>query len=199
MRLAVAVALTLGLVVAPAHAAKRHTCKARGSETVRADEGGRVYTREHPRTGYETHYACSYRSGTHWDMNQDDDNVTAITLASPYVAFLRYNVDSHIASSDLYVLDMRTGRERFLAEFRREPDDPAGEDFGQAVLSRSGAVAWTTVRVGDGATRLSKRDRDGRAVLDPGPGVDAGSLALSPSGRRLYWSNAGEPRTSRLR
>jgi hypothetical protein len=167
---------------------------------VRADAGGRVFKLT-DKLGDETYYACSYRVGKRWDIS-DTYDISRVRLASPYVAFVRWDVGSRISEYDLYVVDLRTGTERHAAEFRSEPFSVSSDRIRQFVLSRRGRVAW--IRETSGETVATSRRVEafgpsGATTLDPGPGVDAGSLALTSAGRRLYWTNAGEPRSTQLR
>jgi hypothetical protein len=79
-------------------------------------------------------------------------------------------------------LDVRTGRERYVAQF--SADTPPASDL---VLGARGAVAWIRSGV------VSKVEDDQPLVLDAGPGVEAGSLAVA--GDRLYWTRAGTSQT----
>ena len=86
------------------------------------------------------------------------------------------------------VLDVRTNRRTFVAQFPGPPTAPPASDL---LLAPSGTVVW--IRPGANGPAVSKVDAGGVAVLDPGPDVAAGSLALA--GNRFYWTRGGAPQT----
>jgi hypothetical protein len=66
-------------------------------------------------------------------------------------------------------------------------------------LTRSGAVAWIVHNrfLRPPTLEVHKVDADGDAILATGGDIDARSLALS--GNRIYWLQAGQPKTATLR
>jgi hypothetical protein len=98
-----------------------------------------------------------------------------VRVASPYAAVT--------VASRLLVIDLRRGT-------RRVTRMPAAAS--ELVLGRQGSAV---VVVG---TRVQRVDRDGTViVLDEGA-VAAGSLALTRSGERVYWTKDGLPHTAAL-
>lgn len=85
----------------------------------------------------------------------------------------------------VWLLDVRRNRRRVVAML--DPTQPATD----LVLTQNLAVAW--IRPGGGGHEVVKSDSAGLATLDAGAGVEPGSLATVS--RRLYWTNAGQPRS----
>ena len=81
----------------------------------------------------------------------------------------------------------------------RDMDAPAVTDL---ELRDTGGVAWiargTVGPLGSNSLEVRKLEPGATAsvLLDSGPGVDPGSLALS--GATLYWTSAGAPRSAPL-
>lgn len=194
--------LTAAVLPQPvAAAAKKHgKCALRGSKTLAADAGGRVFARS---DAYEQQYvyACLYRSGRRFPIgdNPHDDlvSIDLVALASPFVAYGETWRSSQGSYETLERLDLRSGRILALTQSTTEGGD-GGID--QVVATHRGAVAWIGLSSDAGdVLKVEKRDSSGHAILDPGPGVEAGSLAVTRSGRRLYWSNGGQARSAPLR
>ena len=123
-------------------------------------------------------------------------------MVGPYVAFSAASVSSQISEVKLFVMDLRTHRRRALAvaSFGEAPLED--ELLGGFVVTRRGAVAWVRTmssETGPDSSRLEADRGAGAEVLDPGPNVENGSLAVTASGRRLYWTSAGEPHAASLR
>jgi hypothetical protein len=71
-----------------------------------------------------------------------------------------------------------------------------GAAFGEVtalVLGRRGWVAWAT-RNDDKTVAIVKKGSAGLATLDEGTGIVAGSLAVSESGKIVYWIKDSLPR-----
>jgi hypothetical protein len=75
-----------------------------------------------------------------------------------------------------------------LRDLRTRRDHPVQDDVGQVVVGGR-AFAYADGRV------VLVRGRTAQ-VLDPGPGIESGSLAFSPS--RLYWTRDGLPYSAPL-
>jgi hypothetical protein len=182
-------------------AAKKHgKCSMPGSKTLAADSRGRVFAKYNSDEEQYV-YACLYRSGRRFPIGQNphDDfvSIDLLALASPFVAYGETWRSSHGSYESVERLDLRSGRIRLLAESSTEGGD-GGVD--QLVATQRGAAAWLVyVEDASAVLRVEKLDAAGHAVLDPGPGVEAGSLAVTRSGRRVYWSNGGQPRSAALR
>lgn len=201
MRRALAIGVGLALVLgagAPAasDAAKRGKCAMKGSKTIVRDSRARVfYVRRS-----QTYYGCLYRTGRKRELpTYDYDAVDGFVLRSPYLAFEGGTTGGSMSTGDLWRMNLRTGK--------RQVVDTTGESFagGSSVegvlLTRRGAMVWIreTWSYDERTVSVEKYDAAGEETLDPGPNVAVGSLALTPSGRRVYWMNAGEPRTAVLR
>jgi hypothetical protein len=181
-------------------------CASAGSKTIVASEAARVY-----RKG-TTVYGCLYsvgrkfRLGTAEDLLTDVAYVSPIRLAGRFVAYSQGQSGRDGYSADLSVRDLRTGR--IVRDW--QGGGPGGrfgteESYGvsDVVLKRNGSVAWLNdrSRLGDRSHMfyLYKSDADGDLVLlDSGPGIEPGSLALS-SGSRVYWTHNGVPHSATLR
>ncbi len=187
------------LAAAPAEAAKRKPCAAAGSKTVRADTHGRAFRVR--RQGTRKYYACLYRSWRRVRIAPDPgDYVTNLGLASPFVVFLSEQPTSQIASHELKRVDIRSGATVTVAWFGHHYEGiNALEDL---VPTRRGTVAWIRNHwLGGEQPRRSvgKFEAGSQSTVDPGPDVGTGSLAVTRSGDRLYWTNAGEARSAPLR
>jgi hypothetical protein len=184
---------------AAATAKKNSKCTLRGSKTLAADARGRVFEKDHADGAYI--YGCLYRTGRRFAIgdNPHDDflSIDALALASPFVAYGETTASTIGTYEIVERLDLRNGRIKDVTDSKREDPDPG---IDQVVLTPRGAVAW--IGYGNDYTdilKVEKLDAAGHALLDPGPGVENGSLAVTRSGRRLYWSNGGEPRSAVLR
>ena len=200
MRRTAAAGIAAALAIAPAApadaASKRRTCAAKGSKTVVSNKHVRVYKR-----GWPPYHACWRRTGRRRQLwTYDYDSVGPFRLRGEYVAYIGIGPPATATGDDIWVVNVRTGKERVL-EFAASRGGESYEWIWDFVLGRSGAVAWIHERSAfDGESwSVQKWSRSGRLTLDPGPAVERGSLALTPSGRRVYWINAGEPRSARLR
>jgi hypothetical protein len=179
-----------------AEAADRGKCAKRGSKTVTADKRGRVFYVQN-RFEERRYYGCLYRIGRRFpigDNPHDELNtLERVVLASPFVAYVVASPASGRSNERLDRVDLRTGSFVGVAS---ESDDR----LGRHVLTRSGAMAWTTLHYGvNRFQEVEKLDADGEAILDSGPELDPASLALSRASGRVYWMNAGSARSARLR
>ena len=191
-----AAALIVGLVVAVptgAEAAKRDGCHPRGSKTISADRSGRVYT--FPRRRYSNVYGCLYRSGRQIEI---DDAGNDIHLASPYVVYTIEHMGGSLSTWDLDRFNLRTRKTTPVTGFGASW---YGSDYySDLALTHRGTVVWVrSSSIDDDVGQSVRMFAGGRtSTLDPGPSVDRGSLAVTPGGRRAYWTHAGEPRFAPL-
>jgi hypothetical protein len=88
------------------------------------------------------------------------------------------------------VLDVRTGRRRAGGQ---TPD--GASPVTDLALSAAGSVAWVRP-VGDGVLEVRALGRHGERLLDAGPDVEPGSLALSRAS--VYWTRGGAPHSAPL-
>jgi hypothetical protein len=196
MRLSPTVVLVLCLfasaALAPAAAAAKPAakpCVARGSTTVAKSLQARVYERggdEHELVG------CNRLSGrrtviARWsdcECSIADEPAPQVWLAGRHVAVNSYFCppDQSPCSGGMAVVDLRTGRVRHRAK--------TGALIA-LVIKPNGSVAYV---LGPQVIRIAPR---GSALLDEGPGIDDGSLAVNRT--RLYWLRNNQPQTASLR
>jgi hypothetical protein len=204
MRFAAKALIGLLCLAPPAGAARDASCAMKGSKTIRADTRARVFVHRSRANG-TVYYACLYRNGRRREIPLPDEAYRGWTLASPYLSYLEPGGASTVSVDVLWVYDIRTGMEYEAAEAVQSEEGSSAIE--NPLLAPTGAVAWIRARTRPDSARtqvitersVEKWSPAGEATLDPGPTVDAGSLALSTSGRRVYWTNAGEPRSARLR
>jgi hypothetical protein len=194
MRLLLALLALCALLAPPADAkTKKRHCPTRG-RTLAADSRARVWE---VRRGDELSlYACLRRTGRVRRLTYGDIDYSSVRLAAPYVAYDDVEDGSGGVFEFIERVDLRTGREKQVAELGTLFGE--GSQLGDLVVARSGAVAWTAVKDENG-TSVEKYDADGAGTLDPGPDVDPGSLALTASGKRVYWTRGGVPQSAPLR
>jgi hypothetical protein len=205
------VALVAGAFPASAAAAERHPCEPRGSRTVEANQVARVFVQRRRTQEIARVYACAYRTrrviqlglykgGSNCISSSGCSAVDDIRLVRAYVAYSEFHSGREITTSEVWRLDLRTGRHRLIWEagsFR--PPFEVSAFVTDLELRRTGGVAWVAVLHREGTPsnyEVWKADVAGRALLDSGPEIDPDSLALS--GSILYWMNAGAPRTATL-
>jgi len=100
-------------------------------------------------------------------------------------------------------------RRKVVAGFLAQPPEPGATDLlytdsrpgvTDLELTSGGAVAWIVSGRpnNDGYFSIQKADgtAPGKVVLDEGPTIDPDSLAIG--GNRIYWVNAGQPRSAIL-
>jgi hypothetical protein len=196
-------------MIAPADiaAAVGLPCATRGSITVAASRTVRVYTV--PKR--DTHgrrrnfgalpgrtFGCRYRDDKRIPLGADGDRVLgSFHIAGNFVAFnasaARYTTGTQIVEA----FDLARGRMTFR-------NDVPGGGVPGLVIARSGSLAWIRTGPGEGAQVLKHEAGVGVTVLDPGPAVGAGSLALGgPSSDfqtdTVYWTTADGPRSAPLK
>ena len=188
----IAVALAAVLLAAPAAEAKKRHCPSRG-HTLAADARVRVFEidgRDEARL-----YACVHRTGRTRRVPTDGDAFGSVRIAYPFVAYVEETAVSGFgAAEDLERFDLRVAASDTIVSV----GGTTGVGIVDYVLARSGAVAWTAI-TGGHEVYVEKHDADGDAVLDQGFDIDGDSLALTRSGRRVYWMRGGAPRTATLR
>jgi hypothetical protein len=117
------------------------------------------------------------------DCSVGDDQPTTVSLHAARFTLVRRppscGPGGECVTFPLRLVDLRTGR---VFEPRH--------GFSGMVARPDGAFAYL-----DG--RVVAVDAEGERVLDEGPGIEGGSLALA--GSIVYWTRQGEPRSARLR
>jgi len=193
--LALLATLLLSAGSAQAHPPRAKACAARGSTTVARSVQARVYVRDASESDDHVLVGCLFGSGRRitletWfscDCSRGDENDPQVWLRGAVVAVNRYGCSPAPEPDPCYgrahTVGLRSGRT--LRELQ------TGGRVTELVIGGRGSFA---VLIG---SAVVKADADGEAVLDPGPGVEAGSLALA--GARLYWTRDDAPRSARLR
>jgi hypothetical protein len=189
MRLLLVVTAVL-LLLSPSASAdrRREPCVRAGARVLAADTRGRIFHVE--RHGLDRWYAClRSRDRSVWieDASPPDTDLSLPRVASPYAAVVIDRLTTGPSAPEVTVIDLRT---------RREVGARAPLGVSDLVLTRQGTVAF--VQGASPEARVRTMDRSGRvADLDVGS-IAAGSLALSPDGKRLYWLKDGVPRSAQL-
>lgn len=188
-RLAPLILCLLMPTTAAAGAPAGKPCVARGANTVAKSLQARIYERGgdeheligcHRTTGRRTVLARWFSC----ECSIADEPAPQVWLAGRHVAVNRYFCppDASPCSGSLGVFDLRTGRVRHSAETGALID---------LVIKLNGSVGFVL------GPRVIRIDSRGSAVLDEGPGIDGGSLAVNRT--RLYWLHDNLPRTASLR
>lgn len=201
------VALAVG---APATAGAEDRCDAKRSRTEEASRHARVYSVRRVQDDAVTRrwYACLYRTqrpvhlGDVGPAGMFSDRISPVRLAGRYVA----TAEEYTAASGdalgavIQVRDMRSGA---LVQRFQSPGDPNTYDVTDLELRTNGSVAWSARIVqGMPATttyevRRFPTTESHSTILDSGPAIAPRSLALS--GRTIYWTSDGAPRSATLR
>jgi hypothetical protein len=192
-RLAVAVLLGGLFAAAPtgvAHAATKKPCVATGSETIVRNAKVRVY--EVGKTNRRV-FACLLRTSKRIKVAEytsvgggvGDEPQPKVWLTREAVA-----VNDHVCppdaspcTGDVASFDVRRRAEKYT-------ETAPGGIVSDLVLKSNGSFAYIsgdTVRKADGA---------GIGQLDPGPAIEAGSLARA--GSTVYWTKSGQPFSAKL-
>ena len=198
MRLSTSLVLCLlaPAALAPAAAAAKpisgpKSCAAWGATTVARSLEARVF--ERGQDDYEL-VGCNRRNGRRtvlasWfncDCSIADESAPQAWLAGRHVAVNEYScspVDPMApCTGAMRIFDLRTGRVRYKAETG---------GFIDLVIKPNGSVVHVL------GQRLFRIDSRGSALLDEGPGIDSGSLAVNRT--RVYWLHDNKPRTASLR
>jgi hypothetical protein len=160
-------------------------------------------------------YGCEFRAGK---LRRLNDRKNALehhshwALAGHFVAFA-FSVEEGASSETLgsiKLFDLRTGeRVRWIAGDVLAPGtDPVGPSqvIYSLVLKPNGSLAWIvsyepTADEGDDSYQVNKLEAgsDETIGLDDGRTIRKRSLALSQDRRTIYWTNAADTRSARLR
>jgi hypothetical protein len=182
----------------PSVVARTEDCRTRG-RTVEANGQVRVFVRVTEEGGVRIYYACDLvRRKAHglgmWERGQGGLSLH-FGLAGRRVVYEDILCDDPTQScnGNVVLMDVRSGRIRFVAQFPGPQEAPPATDL---LLAPNGTVVWIRPDGARGANGLfgppvvSKVGPDRQLiVLDPGPGVEAGSLANA--GNRFYWTRGG--------
>jgi hypothetical protein len=156
-------------------------------------------------------YVCGYRTGRTRRLDRQVspqcsslegcEGTTQVALAGRYVAYDAFASDRNGATSALLVFDVvrRRPSVRWISP-EPTPEQPVRTTITDLVLTSRAELAWITTSSnraqppGEATQVLADTDGTNR-VLDEGPSVDAGSLAMSAIAR-VYWTNGGQARSS---
>jgi hypothetical protein len=182
------------LAVAPAASAGRSSkCQRAKTTTVGATGDLRVYYIGSELDGRE--YACWEQTGRTTYIGQlfgDERLIQDQVVNGRFVAYLRRvcrRYEGDCRRSDVRVLNVRTGQVRSSPRGGVEFQSSHG-----IVLDRSGVVAYIA-----GTTQsysVHRFDGVSDSVIDPGPTVEPGSIALA--NETLYWRDDGETLSAQL-
>jgi hypothetical protein len=190
--LALACLLILAASAQPAAAAtkkeRQRTCAKRGF-TVASSKAARVF--EVDREGDHSMYGCMRSNGrlqllSSWfscDCSVGDEIAPDVELHAG-----RFAEVTEYASCGPFPEPNCGGSSATLRDLRTRRDHPVQDEVAQ-VLARGRTFAYA-----DGRVVLVER-RTAR-VVDPGPGIEDGSLAFSRT--RLYWMRDGQPNSAPL-
>lgn len=181
---------------APAHAASSRStaCVPRGASIVEANAQATVFAID--RDDQFTLYGCAgvgakRRALATWfdcGCSRGDEPAPSVWLAGRVAAVNRWSCDpsapTESCAGATRSVSLKSGR-------RLRAVDSPGE-VEELVLRRDGAFAL--VRGGAVVAATS----GGEEVLEPGPGYEPGSIALSVGGRRVYWTRGGVARSALL-
>ena len=186
-------ALLVACLVVPTSAAAAPSaappCRAGGSSTVAKSLQARIY--EHGGDD-RTLVGCNRLSGrrtvlARWfdcGCSIADEPAPQVWLAARQVAVNEYFCppDASPCSGTLRVFGLRTGRALYSA---------ATGTLIDLVIKPNGSIGYLL------GQQLYRIDSRGPLLLDEGPGIDGGSLAVNRT--RLYWLHDNLPRTASLR
>ena len=226
---AAAAAATMATAAAPAAAshARCRLCNPPGSQTLTADEFGRVYTVRAPQRRRVV--ACSYASGRRHSLKglagpgraalgEDGPNcvfqehlISQVRLAGGLVGYVRIECGLSL-SSKIVVRDLRTGRALYSEPATEGPGADPTSTVTDFELKPTGSTVWiadhdatdTDSGIDDRQVRVIEA-RLGQHPITRASGLDieAGSLAMvrreSIAGTNpFYWRQGGEVRSSSL-
>ena len=172
-------------------AQRKRDCRTSG-KTYAANADVRVLYFLDPGGGGRTFYACDVRAKRRRILGAyygPDGGITPkIALVGRYVAYEDIICDRDgSCSGSVYRLDVVRDR-TYVVEVTDSGALPAKD----LAMSSTHAVYWIR-RTAAGFAVVRGASGDVR-VLEDGPGVEPGSLAVK--GRRAYWTTAGQPRSS---
>jgi len=204
MRLRCAIAVGLVALTAcgsSSGSATSASCGPSGARTLAVDRVARVYQSRGDVFGCSTTGTRSFRLGAA-ARTIHQGRAGPVALAGVDVAYglTEFGVDT--VSAQVIVRNLRSG-----AQLRREPatTHALGVEFFQSVagvvVKPDGAVAWighggSVIHAGSGETEVNRADARGRALLDSGNGIDAGSLRLH--GSTVSWRHGAMTRSATL-
>lgn len=204
--LAVAAATAAILLPAPP-ADATHGCSSSGAKLRQRTVEARVFTKGAFREErVPLYWACAEAKGSIYRLNPRGEfgptEIFRTALSGHFVAFARDDRCGACSGFFTHVIvkSLFSGRDLYR---EAAPADQEEGDGGVTalVVKRNGSVAWLArdFTGGDEETQVVARDGDGRRLLDRGPGIAPGSLALSENRATIYWLHDGAPRSATLR
>jgi len=203
-----ALAVTVGAVSSDAAAARhRHPfhCRFAQRHTIAASREARVYVGHGPVVGNGTVFGCLYGSTRRVVLGGTGDEIapTHVQLAGRYFGFFYQSSGGRSRSgpsAEVDVVDLKSGK-----HIRLEGGSAASSISVvglSLVLKANGAVGWIVETVDQSTPRVAgfevhAADVSGSRLLDSSARIDPSSLALG--GSSLYWTDAGQARSARLR
>src|SRR4051812_2905082 len=171
----------------------RGTCNPPGTRTLAQTDAARVYEERYisdDGTKGTAAYGCLNAVGKRFflGLTQDPSVLGPLTFGGNFVGYGVADCPSDCIASGVDVVDLSTGR----TKHNLDASQPFGAQVDSMVLAPSGSVAWVA------GGQLRKRERRVTTLLDPGPGIDAKSLAFTPPDQ-LSWNNGSVPLKSTLR
>jgi len=153
---------------------------------------------------------CLFADGRLRTLRNPDPSFNVLsdfTLAGRYVAYQLSNEEpaAAIATSSIYVVDLRTGKTKVNAD-AWPPGFPPMQEFSyfaEAIVLRSnGSVAWIAKALGntppDEPILVARRVGTRTTVLDRGKDIATDSLALARSGKTIYWTRGSTTKSASL-
>jgi hypothetical protein len=183
----------VGLVVPSAGVGRSRASECSGGRTLARTVGVRVFTKHVNRS--DPVFVCARESRRSLRIGDRDPDtpaaVDSFVIAGTMVGFHRYACDrGGLCRMHVVVVNARkrttVHRSAAMEGFLRS-----------LVLAPSGSVAW--IRASGLADQLSVGviDASGERLIDQGPDIDPGSLALGTG--HLYWLDGGQPQAAQLK
>lgn len=196
--------LTLGLTPAASAASKGGACAVRDANVFVRTSSGIVFAKTKRIDGQPVRriYACLFRTDRIVSLSSRRKSNSVSTgprvdpqLSGRYVGYVQnFGEETRTGAVGINVVDLKLGMR--VAGFRYPLT--GGWDVESLVVKRSGGIAWTGDEppIGEGHEHVNKIDgpqpsglpaNENKVLLDPGPGVDTRSLALSSDRRSVSW------------
>jgi hypothetical protein len=194
-------ALLLAVAAFPSHAAAAKRCALKNSKTVAQNDRVRVFTRRINDDDIRW-YGCLFSRNRRFvltDVWPGWAEVVDSDVAGRFVALVEFTSNSHYLYDHVRRFDLRTGASTTLGCSGGDYDDPnPRSEISHVVVTGRGAVAWEqhVPQQGSDPRYVVAYDTRGRRIVDPGPLVDPGSLAVDSG--VLTWRNAEEQRSDPL-
>lgn len=171
-------------------------CAARHSHTVVANARVRVYRKA------GVYYACAYKTGRRVKLPSNEPGVDGygpFAVAGPHVAFGYYPSCGVCEDEDNFAGEIQVVKRKTRLWRLDDEDDGKVTRVKDIAVDGGGAAAWISRdrrHRADVRVETAEPGSDQVTLLDSGPGISLHSLARS--GRTLYWTKDGTPRSARL-